>query len=632
MTFIPYYDAILNRLRGEETVPQTPAYNVYFDTADPSTPGTIFTDVDGNVTTGGVENTLYISSVDASTWIYEGGIYVTQTITAPATTPFYITGTTIDAGGNKTVPIHHLSSIRATEFQVGTAYKFTTAAPTAGKVLGYVSPGVAGWITASNGGLISITPHDNGVPVYYATVDLAFAASTPGDLITVFPGTYSTATTAANGLLKDGVDWYFHPRTLLTKSTSGPLFRNNAFTSGANVYGYGKFQTSNVATNVYLIEGDRQNVSTVFEASSAVSSTTHTIRTNCTAGTYTYLNVNKIKIDNCTSSNGAAFYSSGTGTQIDIDFGNCQSTSTYAIYITSPGCVGRIKTLNVKSSTTTAVYCDYTSYASRIAFTGVSYIPGGSGLSFYVDGDSYANTSYFSIDAPSGMADILASGNNIMTISIQAGAAVNSSILWSKATLNGSATGWNSGSLSGSAVYLDLQGGTFSGEVTGALVQSGGKFEGVMRYSGRGDYSGATISGGTAVFTDFGHIYGKLTVSGGDVTLHNYYTSAAGNQGAGYNGAIALSSGTLRVVGMVKNLNTANTGGTYPCIDWTGGTLILHSSAAFYCGSTDSAAIKATGSMTGKIYGNVVSNTADTGTITWQVGTLANRIVDVNVR
>jgi len=477
------------------------------------------------------------------------------------------------------------------------------------------------------GGLIAVVPHDNGLPVYYATVDLAFAASTPGDMIVVYPGTYTTTTTAANGLLKDGINWYFHPGAILSKSTTGPMFRNNAFTSSTNVYGYGKFSTSNVATNVYIIEGSRMNVDTTFEAIYASSSTTHTIRTNCTAGTYTALNTNSVKINNVISTNGSAFYTSGAGLLMDIDFRNCQSTSTYAIYIGAPETIGRINTINVKSSTSTAILADYTSYNSRISFNGVSYIPGGSGSSFFLDGDSYANLSYFNINAPSGMMEISATGTKIMTLELASGAIVNSSIIWSKVTMYADVL-----KFTGTCIYLDLRAGEFHGEVTGALVQSGGRFNGVIRYSGRGDFSGATISGGVAIIQDFGHIYNKLTVSGtADVSLYSYYTGA-NNGGAGYNGTISLTAGTLRILGPIKNLNTANTSGTYPCIDWTGGTLILHSSASFYCGSSDSAAIKATGSMTGKIYGNVVSNTADTGTITWQVGTGANRIVDTNVR
>ena len=479
----------------------------------------------------------------------------------------------------------------------------------------------------SSGGKIGIPNATTGIFSWYSTLEAARDAAVSGDTIHVYPGTYVVTTTATNGLAKDGIKYYFYYGAVVTKSTSGSLFRNNAFASGFDVTGYGNFQTSGSAGNVYIIEGSRINIDTIFEAAYASSSTTHTIRTNCTAGTYTALNTNSVKINNVISTNGSAFYTSGAGLLMDIDFGNCQSTSTYAIYIGAPETIGRINTINVKSSTSTAILADYTSYNSRISFNGVSYIPGGSGSSFFLDGDSYANLSYFNINAPSGMMDVLATGTRIMTLELASGAVISSSIIWSKVIMYSDTL-----KFTGTCIYLDLRAGEFHGEVTGALVQSGGRFNGVIRYSGRGDFSGATISGGVAIIQDFGHIYNKLTVSGtADVSLYSYYTGA-NNGGASYNGAISLTAGTLRILGHIKNLNTANTSGTYPCIDWTGGTLILHSSASFYCGSSDSAAIKATGSMTGKIYGNVVSNTADTGTITWQVGTGANRIVDTNVR
>lgn len=48
-------------------------------------------------------NNLYIGS-DASTWVYNGAVYVTKTVTS-TTSNFYLYGTTTDAGASKTAPI-----------------------------------------------------------------------------------------------------------------------------------------------------------------------------------------------------------------------------------------------------------------------------------------------------------------------------------------------------------------------------------------------------------------------------------------------------------------------------------------------------------------------------------------------
>jgi hypothetical protein len=98
-------------LRGIDLV-ETPSEIVNFDQTTPTTPGVIF---DPN--TPATEDVLYVSSIDASTWIYNGTSYVTYTVSTSASTPFYLSGTTIDAGGNKTAAIHHVGPLRATTFQ-----------------------------------------------------------------------------------------------------------------------------------------------------------------------------------------------------------------------------------------------------------------------------------------------------------------------------------------------------------------------------------------------------------------------------------------------------------------------------------------------------------------------------------
>ena len=85
---------------GRYTSPSTPATQVFFDTATPTTGGVIF---DPN--TPALADTLYVSSLNGSTWIYQDGTYITYTAPVVNNTEWYITGTTIDAGGNKTTSI-----------------------------------------------------------------------------------------------------------------------------------------------------------------------------------------------------------------------------------------------------------------------------------------------------------------------------------------------------------------------------------------------------------------------------------------------------------------------------------------------------------------------------------------------
>lgn len=97
----------------------TPSDIVFFDTTDPSTGGTVF---DPNTPT--TTDTLYVSSVDGSTWIWDGSSYVSYTAPTTASTPFYLFNTTIDAGGNKTASISRngsISVINPTGLSLGTS-------------------------------------------------------------------------------------------------------------------------------------------------------------------------------------------------------------------------------------------------------------------------------------------------------------------------------------------------------------------------------------------------------------------------------------------------------------------------------------------------------------------------------
>jgi hypothetical protein len=81
----------------------------------------------------------------------------------------------------------------------------------------------------------------------YLTLEGAQSASSAGDLIHVFPGTYNVTTTAAAGLAKDGISYYFSPRTTINKATTGAMF-NASMTFQINSGGTGYVNASNVAT------------------------------------------------------------------------------------------------------------------------------------------------------------------------------------------------------------------------------------------------------------------------------------------------------------------------------------------------------------------------------------------------
>jgi hypothetical protein len=97
-----------------------PSITIDFDTADPNTPGTIFTPDDQLNT-----DALYISDVNNSQWTSDGISYQTFTPPTTSSTPFWVFGTTIDAGSSKTLMISRNGGVAATSFNTEKALTYT---------------------------------------------------------------------------------------------------------------------------------------------------------------------------------------------------------------------------------------------------------------------------------------------------------------------------------------------------------------------------------------------------------------------------------------------------------------------------------------------------------------------------
>lgn len=184
----------------EQILPVTPSEVVEFDQLTPTTGGVVFTP-DTPATT----DILYVSTVDASTWIYNGSSYITYTVSIPSVTPFYLLGTEIDAGGNKTANIERIGQIKATSFKGNGAQVSSLNATniSSGTVnvarLGTGSAGAGAkvladnntWITPSAGGLTKFTEAESTTsPNATVNVDslTAIASTTDADISIVPKG------------------------------------------------------------------------------------------------------------------------------------------------------------------------------------------------------------------------------------------------------------------------------------------------------------------------------------------------------------------------------------------------------------------------------------------------------------
>lgn len=80
----------------------------------------------------------------------------------------------------------------------------------------------------------------------FLTLSAARDAALDNYLIIVYPGTYTITDDSITGLCKNSVDWYFHPKCLVQKTTGvNPIFHTVGMLAGCNVFGYADF-VSNV--------------------------------------------------------------------------------------------------------------------------------------------------------------------------------------------------------------------------------------------------------------------------------------------------------------------------------------------------------------------------------------------------
>lgn len=97
---IYYYDGA----KWQRVINQQPDATVEFNTADPNSGSPTFTP-----NTPASKDYVYVSSVDNSQWTYSGTAYVTYT--PPASTAWYLSGGTKDAGSNKTGSVYRTGKV-----------------------------------------------------------------------------------------------------------------------------------------------------------------------------------------------------------------------------------------------------------------------------------------------------------------------------------------------------------------------------------------------------------------------------------------------------------------------------------------------------------------------------------------
>jgi hypothetical protein len=95
-----YYDGV----KWQRVINQQPDATIEFNQVTPTTAGVVFTP-----NTPASKDYVYVSTVNASQWTYNGSSYITYI--PPASTAWYTSGGTTDAGSNKTGSIYRTGSV-----------------------------------------------------------------------------------------------------------------------------------------------------------------------------------------------------------------------------------------------------------------------------------------------------------------------------------------------------------------------------------------------------------------------------------------------------------------------------------------------------------------------------------------
>ena len=240
-----YYDGA----RWQRIVNQQPDATISFDKATPTTSGVVFTP---NTPTS--TDYIYVSSVDASQWTWNGTAYVTYT--PSAVSAWYLTGGTSDAGSNKTNDIYRTG-------RVGIG----ASAPTSTLEVGSTTGTTPGLVTlnptnaTNEGGQLTIKKSVNSSTLDW-TVDQIYLNSTPR--FRVFAGTLEengfSLWESGKMTLKPGAgDFATQTETLLVNGTAKITGNLNAAGTHYAVAGLSANQTATKAVDNTIAMTDKDD-------------------------------------------------------------------------------------------------------------------------------------------------------------------------------------------------------------------------------------------------------------------------------------------------------------------------------------------------------------------------------------
>jgi hypothetical protein len=175
-----YYDGS----KWQRIINQQPDATVSFDKATPTTSGVVFTPNTQNST-----DYIYVSSQDNSQWTSNGSTY--STYTPPASTPWYLSTGTSDAGSNKASSIYRTGKVGIGTTNPGAALEVASGVSNNSGLkftnLNSTSP-------TSGGATLGVDASGNVVTVQGSSFSPSFSSAAPSGTLTVNAGSAALLT------------------------------------------------------------------------------------------------------------------------------------------------------------------------------------------------------------------------------------------------------------------------------------------------------------------------------------------------------------------------------------------------------------------------------------------------------
>ena len=172
---IYYYDGS----KWQRVINQQPDATISFNTADPNSGSPTFTP-----STPASSDYIYVSSIDNSQWTYNGSAYVT--FTPPASTAWYTSGGTTDAGSNKTGAIYRSGKVGIGTVNPGAALEVSSGVSNSS---GIKFTNFSSTAPTSAGATLGVDASGNVVTVQGSSFSPSFGSSRISGTINISAGT-----------------------------------------------------------------------------------------------------------------------------------------------------------------------------------------------------------------------------------------------------------------------------------------------------------------------------------------------------------------------------------------------------------------------------------------------------------